>query len=88
MTWAIFGLCVNPEFQTRLRTEINSLSTEMPTFEALNSLPFLDAVVRETLRMYTPFASVMRLASKDSVLPLSPEAPITDVNGVKRDSIL
>lgn len=87
MTWAIFGLCEHPEFQTRLREEISPF-TGMPSYDELNSLPFLDAVVRETLRMYPPFPAVVRVASKDTVLPLSSEAPITDAKGVKRDSIL
>ena len=46
MTWSIFGLCEHPEFQTRLREEV-SLFAGMPSYDELNSLPFLDAVVRE-----------------------------------------
>ena len=39
--------------------------------EELQALPYLDQVVRETLRLYPPLAAVPREATKDDVLPLS-----------------
>jgi len=53
--------------------------------DELNALPYLDAVVRETLRVYPPVASTMRVATEDDVLPLS--EPVKDRNGNVLDSI-
>ena len=39
--------------------------------DELNSLPFLDAVVREVLRLHPSLMGVLRSATKDDVLPLS-----------------
>lgn len=47
--------------------------------DELNSLPYLDAVVREALRLYPPVPFTERLTAKDDVLPLS--VPVTDRNG-------
>ena len=45
----------------------------------LNSLPYLDTVVRETLRLHGPVAMLIREAKKDDVIPLS--EPFTDRYG-------
>jgi cytochrome P450 len=51
--------------------------------DELNSLPYLDAVVREIARVHPPVPETIRVAMKDEVLPLN--TPITDKNGVVRD---
>ncbi|EEB90065.1 hypothetical protein MPER_11779 [Moniliophthora perniciosa FA553] len=76
-------LAENPSVQTRLREEIvrarednngNDLS-----YDALVSLPYLDCICRETLRMYPPVPRVLRTAVKDTVLPLA--TPVTGTDG-------
>lgn len=47
--------------------------------DELNALPYLDAVVRETLRLYTPIPSIPRVAVKDDIIPL--DKPVVDRNG-------
>ncbi len=47
--------------------------------EELNSLPYLDAVVRETLRLYAPVNATLRTAMEENILPL--ENPVRDQNG-------
>ncbi|ESK88812.1 cytochrome p450 [Moniliophthora roreri MCA 2997] len=79
-TWTLFGLTGNIEAQTKLRREVLSVPTEMPTMEQLNALPYLDAVVREALRLYTPVTETDRVVLKDDVIPLN--EPFTDKNGV------
>ncbi len=54
--------------------------------DELNALPYLDSIVRETLRVHAPVPSTMRMAIKDDILPLG--TPFVDRNGTVRDSIL
>jgi cytochrome P450 len=61
-----------------------TVSTDNPTMEELNALPYLENVVRETLRVHTPLVSVRRTAMVDDVLQLS--IPYTDPKGVVHDS--
>ena len=49
------------------------------------ALPYLDAVLRETLRVHPPVPSTLRFAMKDDVFPV--EKPYTDRYGVVRDTI-
>ncbi|KAI0328401.1 cytochrome P450 [Cubamyces sp. BRFM 1775] len=78
-TWALYALSQKPEIQQKLREELLSLDTDTPTMDDLNSLPYLDAVVRETLRLHGPVAMLIREAKKDDVIPLS--EPFTDRYG-------
>jgi cytochrome P450 len=61
------------------------VSTDNPTMEELNALPYLENVVRETLRAHTPIVSTRRMATVDDILPLS--TPYTDPKGVVHDSL-
>ncbi len=70
----------------KLRDELLSVSTDNPTMDDLNNLPYLDAVVRETLRVHSPVPSTMRVATKDDVLPLG--TPVKTRNGELINSIL
>ncbi|KAI9461967.1 cytochrome P450, partial [Lactarius psammicola] len=76
-------LAVRPDVQDKLRKELKDArhENEELTHDHLVSLPFLEAVCRETLRLYPPVVGVMRTALSDVVLPLS--APIHDVDGRK-----
>ncbi|KMQ91030.1 cytochrome p450 9e2 [Lasius niger] len=50
-------IAVNPDVQTRLRQEIDKVleeSNEEVTYETINRLEYLDAVIKETLRFYAP----------------------------------
>ncbi|KAH9855328.1 cytochrome P450 [Lenzites betulinus] len=48
-------------------------------FECIMHLPYLDAIVRESLRLYAPISTTMRVASADDVIPVA--APFTDRRG-------
>ncbi|KAJ7087052.1 cytochrome P450 [Mycena crocata] len=85
VTWALFALTQNPNAQTRLREELFGISTDTPTMDELNSLPYLDCVVRETLRLYAPVPSTSREALREDVVPLG--TPVTDSRGVVHDSL-
>jgi len=76
-------LAAHPEMQDRVRQEIlNALEKNEGqdlSYDELVSLPFLDAVCRETLRLYPPLSTVLRTARENAILPLS--TPITGVDG-------
>ncbi|KAE9404971.1 cytochrome P450 [Gymnopus androsaceus JB14] len=84
-TWALYALVGRLDVQQKLRDELYTLQTENPTMEELNSLSYLDAVVRETLRLHAPVPSVMRVAAEDDVIPLS--QPVIDRNGVTHNTL-
>lgn len=84
-TWALYALTQALEVQSKLRDELLTVSTDNPTMDELNALPYLDAVVRETLRLHAPVPSTMRVAVKDDILPLS--TPFTDKYGVEHDTL-
>ncbi|KZP28280.1 cytochrome P450 [Athelia psychrophila] len=83
-TWALFALAQYPEIQTKLRDECLTMSTDTPSMEQLDSLTYLDWVVRETMRVYPPVPGSMRVAMKDDVIPL--EEPFTDAHGIQHHS--
>ncbi|KAE9395109.1 cytochrome P450 [Gymnopus androsaceus JB14] len=84
-TWALFSLSRHQEIQTKLREELLSVPTEKPSMDVLNELFYLDAFVRETLRLYTPLTNIARTALQDDILPLA--HPIIDSDGVIHDSL-
>ncbi|KAJ7120541.1 cytochrome P450 [Mycena crocata] len=85
VTWALFALTQNIAAQTRLREELLAVSTDNPTMDELNALPYLDCVVREVLRVWAPVTGTSRIAMRDDVVPLS--APYTDVTGAVHETL-
>ncbi|KAJ7032193.1 cytochrome P450 [Mycena alexandri] len=84
--WALHALSLNIDVQTKLREELFTLSTENPTTEELNSLLYLDSVVKETLRVHSPVAAIVRMAMQDDMLPLA--TPYIDNSGKSHDTLL
>ena len=78
-TWCLYAITRNPAIQRKLREELLTLDTETPTMEELNSLPYLEKVVHETLRLHAPVTFTSRVATRDDVLPVS--QPYTDRDG-------
>ncbi|THH12146.1 hypothetical protein EW145_g165 [Phellinidium pouzarii] len=75
IAWVFHYLALDPEIQDRLRNELatynsNAIS-EIDSVTALDALPFLDAVVREALRLAPPVHGTIRVAMKDDLIPLS-----------------
>ncbi|KAJ7289426.1 cytochrome P450 [Mycena rebaudengoi] len=72
-------LALHPDVQEKLRAEILTTEEHMG-HDVLVGLPYLDAVIHETLRLYPPVAPAMsRVATKDAILPLA--IPITGIDG-------
>ncbi|KAJ7480949.1 cytochrome P450 [Mycena latifolia] len=84
-TWALHALSLNISAQTKLREELLTMSTDDPTMDELNSLPYLEMVVRETMRVHSPVVFTKRMAMEDDVLPLS--KPYVDKTGKAYDSL-
>ncbi|KAK7036081.1 cytochrome P450 [Favolaschia claudopus] len=93
-SWALVELSMHPEKQKRLRAELSAFSTADPLYDDLNSpsLPYLDAVVREALRLHPILAESPRIVPstaprplEDDVLPLA--TPIRTPSGALIDSV-
>ncbi|KAJ7108241.1 cytochrome P450 [Mycena epipterygia] len=83
--WALHALSLHPAVQTKLREELLSVPTENPTMDELNALPYLELVVRETMRVHSPLVFTTRMAVDDDSLPLS--KPYVDKKGITHISI-
>ncbi|KAJ6572150.1 cytochrome P450 [Mycena capillaripes] len=84
VTWTLFALATNPAVQTKLRTELRSVKTEKPTMDMLMSFPYLDAVLRESLRLHAPVGFTERIATKTDYIPLHTQ--YVDVNGTSKST--
>ncbi|KAI0736247.1 cytochrome P450 [Fomitopsis betulina] len=84
-TWCLYALTQAPHVQQKLRDELLGVATDNPTMDELNALPYLDAVVRETMRLHAPVPSSIRIAMRDDVIPLN--TPYVDVHGQVHDVV-
>jgi cytochrome P450 len=82
---ALISLAAHPKIQKKLRNELLSLNTDSPTMEELNSLTYLDRIVREVLRFHSIIPFQERLAVQDDIIPV--ETPYMDRYGKIRDHI-
>ncbi|EMD37124.1 hypothetical protein CERSUDRAFT_115038 [Gelatoporia subvermispora B] len=84
-TWCLYALTQAPDVQQKLREELMSVSTDTPTMDELNALPYLDAVITESLRVYSPVPQTARVAKKSDVVPLA--RPFVDRRGQVQHSV-
>lgn len=69
--WMLHLVSQHPNVERDLRQELQQLNLSKGAdlrFDHLDKMPFVDSVVRETLRLYPPFPLVQREAQEDSVL--------------------
>ncbi|XP_078034045.1 uncharacterized protein LOC144468454 [Augochlora pura] len=72
MCFAAYEVGVNPEIQRRLQEEIDDVlekSNGEVTYEAVNDMKYLDAIINEALRMYPVVVAVDRACTKSFELP-------------------
>ncbi|KAJ3903852.1 cytochrome P450 [Lentinula edodes] len=78
-------LSQHPEAQQKLRQELieakHLKDGHAFSYEDLTTLPYLDAVCRETLRLYTPVTTVTRRARRDAIIPLL--RPVIGMDGTE-----
>ncbi|KAJ3128937.1 hypothetical protein HK098_003034 [Nowakowskiella sp. JEL0407] len=70
LTWIMYQLTKNPRIFRKLEMEVETINNEL-THESLNSYKYLDAVIKETLRIHSPAFSLSREASCDVELSTS-----------------
>ncbi|KAJ6450388.1 cytochrome P450 [Mycena sanguinolenta] len=73
----LHDLARHPQVQTKLREEI--LSADSYEIDVIESLPYLDAVTREGLRLHPSARDTHRVAIRDDVVPF--KNPVTLSNG-------
>jgi cytochrome P450 len=63
LSWTWYLLAKHPEVEARIFEEIDRvLGERIPGFEDIPNLPFVDAVIKESLRLYPPAYGIVRQA--------------------------
>ncbi|GAA6004161.1 cytochrome P450 [Rhodotorula paludigena] len=82
LTWTLHILANKPGVQEKLRKEVRdarakakSEGREELEHRELDSLPYLDGVTREVLRLESPVTATIRHAARDDIIPLSTPIP-------------
>ncbi|XP_039277936.1 cytochrome P450 4C1 [Nilaparvata lugens] len=71
IAWVIFLLGNNPEVQDKVVEELNDIfgdSDRLATIHDLNSMKYLEMVIKETLRLYPSVPFIGRLVTEDFVV--------------------
>ncbi|KAG7093722.1 hypothetical protein E1B28_007374 [Marasmius oreades] len=92
LSWTLLELCRQPEIQTKLRQEIHAKERELAregrtefTAEDFDNLPYLIAVVKESLRYHPVLIHILKMAMENDCIPLS--QPIKTEDGKQIDQI-
>lgn len=89
LVWILYALSLYPQIQSTLRQQIVNISPSSPSLDDdIARLTYLDHVVREGLRLYSPVSTTMRVCAVGDgwdEIPLS--KPIVDRNGRERQSV-
>ncbi|KAJ7626265.1 cytochrome P450 [Mycena polygramma] len=84
MAYVCWELAKNPKCQDRLREELRKFPD--PSYEDIQTkMPYLDATVREILRLHPPVPYMERTCKIDDVIPL--KVPFTDRYGKTHSDI-
>lgn len=91
LTWVLLLLALNKPIQDRLRAELREFASSYPSFSsvhdkqkwqeiysALDEIPYLNNVIRETLRIIPPVHSSIRVAMRDDEIPTRDAVKLRD----------
>ncbi|EIM81807.1 cytochrome P450 [Stereum hirsutum FP-91666 SS1] len=78
LAFSVLEISRNPHIQERLRNELASIPGEVTYEDFESKLPYLDAVMRETLRMYPALAYMERVATKSDAIPVQLPIRLSD----------
>ncbi|KAK7002333.1 cytochrome P450 [Favolaschia claudopus] len=86
LAFGLFELARDSELQQRLRVEIQDAlgAATNPTSISYDNLPLLNAVIKESLRMYPVIPFPERVAATNTVIHLSHEITLTNGQRVKQ----
>ncbi|KAJ7196533.1 cytochrome P450 [Mycena pura] len=88
LAFTLWELARHPEIQNRLRAEILAHGRDL-SYEEIQKLEYLDAVVREGLRIHPASPQTERLILQDDVIPLTTAIPgIGDSVRVKKGQVI
>lgn len=79
-------LALDQERQQKLRQELQQSLSHDYLFKDLMDLQYLDAVCKETLRVYSPVTQLHRVPRKDAVIPLC--RPVRGKNGTPIEKVM
>ncbi|KAJ3970683.1 cytochrome P450 [Lentinula raphanica] len=89
MARIIHLLSEHSDVQAKLRQELieakGSKGGQDFSYEELMALPYLDAICRETLRLYPPVSTVARISHQDAIIPL--HKPIIGKDGTEMHQV-
>ncbi|KAL2183402.1 cytochrome P450 [Thermothelomyces heterothallicus CBS 203.75] len=69
MSSVFYFLARNARAVEKLRQEIKSVGVEEPTWEQLKQMKYLNNVIKESLRLFSPVSANSRTAKKENILP-------------------
>jgi cytochrome P450 len=78
INFCLMELARNPTMQRRLREEVTAQGNNL-SYDDIQKLPYLDAVIKEALRVWPASPQTERVVLKDDVIPLS--KPIKGADG-------
>ncbi|TBU25929.1 cytochrome P450 [Dichomitus squalens] len=84
LAFTLLELAKNPAVQQRLRDEIRTVGRDL-SYDDIQRLEYLDAVVKEGLRLHPASPQTERVALRDDVIPLS--KPLTTPSGETLSSV-
>ncbi|KAJ7841213.1 cytochrome P450 [Mycena olivaceomarginata] len=77
LAFGLLELARHPEFQEQLRAEIHASRATASSAISYDTMPLLNAFVKETLRVYPVGPIQERIATQDMVIPLADEITTT-----------